>query len=295
MLIPSESSTNGEFAKDGVLDLTADTELISSIPRVSVVIPTLNEADNLRHVLPRIPSWVHEVILVDGQSTDDTIAVARNLLPDIRVVMQEGRGKGNALRGGFAAATGDIIVTIDADGSMDPGEISTFVSALLAGADYVKGSRFLQGGGTADMSVTRFLGNWVFTTLVRILFGGRYSDLCYGYNAFWSSAVPKIRLDADGFEIETLMNVNALIAKLKVAEVPSFEAERVNGTSRLRALPDGWRVLKTILKARVRQFSRRDPAPVADTNPAYAYSGYQHLAVITSQDQKRAACPTCGK
>jgi glycosyltransferase involved in cell wall biosynthesis len=219
---------------------------------VSVIIPAKNEAKNLPYVLPLIPAWVHEVLLVDGNSTDDTVAVARNLLPQIRIVQQKGRGKGAALRTGFAAATGDIIVMIDADGSMDPGEIPAFVGALLAGADFAKGSRFLQGGGTFDMSWIRYVGNWVLTNLVRLIFGGQYSDLCYGYNAFWKWLLPTLNLDADGFEIETLMNVRALRAHLKVTEIPSFEAERIYGESNLNTFRDGWRVLKTIVRERVK-------------------------------------------
>jgi glycosyltransferase involved in cell wall biosynthesis len=189
---------------------------------------------------------VHEVILVDGQSTDGTAAVATSLSPGIRVVAQQGKGKGAALRTGFEAASGDIIVMLDADGSTSPGEIPAYIGPLLAGFDYVKGSRFLQGGGTADMPVYRRLGNLGFVMLVRLLFGGRYSDLCYGYNAFWADAVRRLDLNGDGFEIETMMNVRALSAGLAVAEVPSFEARRIHGDSRLRTIPDGWRVLRTI-------------------------------------------------
>jgi glycosyltransferase involved in cell wall biosynthesis len=214
--------------------------------RVSVVIPALNEADNLPHVLPKIPEWVHEVLLVDGHSTDSTIEVARQLRPDIRIVQQFGTGKGAALRSGFAAAKGDIIVMLDADGSTDPAEIPAFVGSLLAGADFVKGSRFLQGAGTADMPFHRRLGNWSFVLLVRTLFGGNFSDLCYGYNAFWSRVLPELSLDGDGFEIETMMNVRALRAGFNVAEVPSFEARRIYGEGRLQTLTDGWRVLTTI-------------------------------------------------
>jgi glycosyltransferase involved in cell wall biosynthesis len=221
--------------------------------KVSVVIPALNEAKNLPHVLPRIPSWVHEVLLVDGHSTDDTIEVAQQLREDVCIVYQEGRGKGAALRSGFAVAQGDIIVMLDADGSTDPAEIPLFVGALLAGADFVKGSRFLQGGGTADMPLYRKLGNLSFVMGVRMLFGGSYSDLCYGYNAFWKDALSRLHLYGDGFEIETLMNIQALRSGLKVAEVPSFEAERVHGVGRLRSIPDGWRVLKTIVRERMRQ------------------------------------------
>lgn len=217
-------------------------------PTVTIVIPAMNEAKNLPYVLPQVPAWVDEILLVDGNSKDGTIEVARALRPDIRVVQQQGRGKGAALRTGFAAATGEIIVMLDADGSTDPSEIPAFVGALLAGADFVKGSRFLQGGGTADMPTYRKLGNWGFVVLARILFGGSFSDLCYGYNAFWKRVLPHLNLDGDGFEIETMMNVRALMAGFKVAEVPSFEHERVYGRGRLRTIPDGCRVLRTIFK-----------------------------------------------
>jgi glycosyltransferase involved in cell wall biosynthesis len=230
---------------------------------VSVVIPAMNEAENLPYVLPRIPAWVHEVLLVDGNSTDGTVAVARQLWPSVRIVRQQGRGKGAALRSGFAAATGDIIVMLDADGSTDPAEIPIFVGALLAGADFVKGSRFLQGGGTSDMPLHRKLGNWGFAMGVRVLFGGIYSDLCYGYNAFWRRVLPCLELYGDGFEIETIMNVQALRLGLKVVEVPSFEAERVHGEGRLRTIPDGWRVLKTIVRERMRAHPQPEQAEAA--------------------------------
>jgi glycosyltransferase involved in cell wall biosynthesis len=227
-------------------------------PAVSVVIPALNEAENLPFVLPRIPKTVFEVILVDGRSTDDTIEVAKALWPDIRIVTQLGRGKGAALRTGFAAAKGDVIVMLDADGSTDPAEIPSFVAALQGGADFAKGSRFLAGGGTLDMPLYRKLGNDGFVLLVRILFRRRFSDLCYGYNAFWARVLPLLNLDGDGFEIETMMNVRAVRAGLQVVEVPSFEGRRVYGRSRLRTIPDGTRVLRTIFRERM----SRPGAPV---------------------------------
>jgi glycosyltransferase involved in cell wall biosynthesis len=232
-------------------------------PTVSVIVPALNEADNLPHVLPYIPAGVHEVILVDGASTDDTVAVARRLRPDIRVVQQRGRGKGAALRSGFDAATGEIIVMLDADGSTDPREIPLFVDALLRGSDFVKGSRFLRGGGTADMPIHRRMGNWGFVMMVRMLYGGRYTDLCYGYNAFWRRVLPALALDGDGFEIETMMNIRALRSGLAVSEVPSYEARRVYGEGRLRTIPDGIRVLKTIFREK-----RRAIVTVAPAEPA---------------------------
>jgi glycosyltransferase involved in cell wall biosynthesis len=242
-------------------------------PTVSVVVPAMNEEFNLPFVLPKIGTWVDEVILVDGNSQDRTREVASALLPDIRVIQQPGKGKGAALRAGFEAATGDIIVMLDADGSTNPGEIPLYVGALAAGADFVKGTRFAQGAGTADMSRLRRAGNRLLVLTVRVLFGGRCTDLCYGYIAFWRRVLPSLQLDATGFEIETQLNVQALARGLKVAEVPSFEFERIHGKSNLRTIPDGWRVLKTILRERARaggQTVAEAPVPTLRANPAPA-------------------------
>ncbi|WP_405815283.1 glycosyltransferase family 2 protein [Streptomyces sp. NBC_01390] len=219
-------------------------------PPVSVVIPAMNEAENLPYVFKTLPDWIHEVVLVDGNSTDDTVEVARGLWPDVKVVEQQGKGKGDALITGFEACTGDIIVMVDADGSADGEEIVSYVSALVSGADFAKGSRFANGGGTDDMTPVRKLGNWALCTVVNKKFGARYTDLCYGYNAFWRHCLDKIDLDCTGFEIETLINIRVVKAGLKVQEIPSHEYLRIHGTSNLRAVHDGLRVLRVILKER---------------------------------------------
>ncbi|TDD52610.1 glycosyltransferase family 2 protein [Nonomuraea terrae] len=219
---------------------------------VSVIVPAMNEAENLPHVFATLPDWIDEVILVDGNSTDDTVAVARRLRPDLRVVVQTRRGKGNALIEGFQAARGDIIVMIDADGSTDGREIHSFVTALVNGADFAKGSRHAPGGGSDDLSAIRSLGNKALTTLTNLLYGTRYTDLCYGYNAFWAHHLDALGLDCDGFEIETLMNVRAAQAGLVIREIPSHERSRIHGDSNLHAVRDGWRVLKTIVRERSR-------------------------------------------
>ncbi len=227
-------------------------------PRISVVIPTRNEAQNLHYVLPYIPSLVSEIILVDGHSIDGTVEVAQQLIPNIQIIHQVNKGKGDALRLGFAACTGDIIVMIDADGSTDPGEIPRFLDALLKGNDFAKGSRFLKDGGSHDITPLRSFGNFALGTLVNIFFGVRYSDLCYGYNAFWRRCLDSIRIDCDGFEVETLINIRIHKARLKIAEVPSIERPRLFGQSNLRTFRDGWRVLKIIFKER---FSTLPPLP----------------------------------
>ena len=230
--------------------------------RVSVVIPALNEARNLEHVFAALPAGLHEVILVDGHSTDGTPEIARQLLPGVRLVTQTRRGKGNALACGFAAATGDIIVMIDADGSTDPAEIPSFVAALTAGADFAKGSRFAPGAGSSDITALRRLGNLALGMVVNAMFGTRYTDLCYGYNAFWAKHLPVFGLRADspgqrpvwgdGFEIETLLNLRAATAGLSIVEVPSYEHDRIHGTSNLNTFRDGQRVLRTIVTERWR-------------------------------------------
>jgi len=173
-------------------------------------------------VLPHIPNWIHEVILIPGNSVDVTVEVAKSLMPDVRIIEQKDPGKGSALRSGIAAATSDIVVLFDADGSTDPGEIPLFVGALLAGADFVKGTRYAQGGGSANLSIIRNMGNKGLTTLVSLLFDCRYTDLCYGYCAFWRKLAPKLDLKSTGFEIETEMNLRALTAGLKVMEGASY-------------------------------------------------------------------------
>jgi glycosyltransferase involved in cell wall biosynthesis len=228
---------------------------------VSVVIPTLNEAQNLPYVFARLPGGLHEVIVVDGHSIDDTVAVARRLRPAVSIVLQQGRGKGNALATGFAACTGDVVVTLDADGSTDAAEIPRFVAALCNGADFVKGSRFAQGGGSSDITRVRRLGNRVLSGVVNRFYGTSYSDLCYGYNAFWTRCLPYIRVDCDGFEVETLINVRIAKAGLIVHEVPSYEQDRIFGQSNLHAVRDGIRVLSTIAVERVSAARPRSRLP----------------------------------
>jgi glycosyltransferase involved in cell wall biosynthesis len=244
--------------------------------RVSVIVPALNEARNLPHVFALIPPGVHEVVLVDGLSVDGTVEVARQLRPDVRVVMQNRKGKGNALACGFAAATGDIIAMVDADGSADPGEIPRFVEAVLAGADFAKGSRFIKGGGSSDLTRLRALGNRLLTGFFNACYGRKYTDLCYGFNVFSRRCVPVLGLDAtyapkpggdarlwgDGFEVETLIHVRAARAGLKVTEVPSFEHSRIHGVSNLNAFSDGLRVVATIFKER-RLHRQPEPAPAS--------------------------------
>ena len=243
----------------GMRDHFGTPERNTEDPLISIVVPALNEALNLSVLLPQLPD-VHEVILVDGASVDGTVMAARRAMPDIVTVLQSRRGKGNALAGGFARVTGDIVIMFDADGSADPKEIVRFVEALKGGADFAKGSRFVEGGGSADITAIRRLGNWFLNGIFNLSFRTRYSDLCYGYNAFWADLIPLLDLPdhttpppengkmmwGDGFEIETVINCRFAAAGVAITEVPSVERLRMFGESNLRAVQDGIRVLKTL-------------------------------------------------
>ena len=250
----------------------------SERPTVSVVVPARNEERNICHVLDGMPADIDEVILVDGHSSDGTIAAARRSRPDIVVVQQSRKGKGNALAAGFAAATGDYIVMIDADGSMDPAEIPSFIEALDAGAHYAKGTRFALGGGSDDISRLRDVGNKFLNGTTNLLFRTGYSDLCYGYNAFRRECLAAFALPnphdtsvdshwGDGFEIETMINVRVAKAGKAIQEVASFEHPRRFGESNLRTFRDGTRVLMTILRERATKAQPADSAPAAPVSP----------------------------
>ncbi|HTQ22736.1 MAG TPA: glycosyltransferase family 2 protein [Mycobacterium sp.] len=217
-------------------------------PSVSLVIPVRNEARNIGWVLEQVADDVDEIILVDGDSTDVTLVTARRCRPDVRVLAQQGAGKGSALRTGFLAATGDIIVMMDADGSMSPREIRHYLHFLANGFDFVKGSRFISGGGSLDITRFRGLGNWFLLAVFNTAYDAHLTDLCYGFCAFHRRYLEHLDLSATGFEIEAEMTARAMQAGLRIAEVPSLELPRRSGASNLHAIRDGIRVLRTVLR-----------------------------------------------
>ncbi|MFM7088059.1 MAG: glycosyltransferase family 2 protein [Candidatus Paceibacterota bacterium] len=238
----------------------------ASKPRVSVVIPSKNESENLKYVLPLLPKDIYEVIIVDASDNDSTKKTALSLTPKAKVIQQLGKGKGSALSAGFSYATGDVIVMLDADGSMDPREIPAYIGLLMSGADLVKGSRYIQGAHSEDITLLRSIGNQALRTIANTLFKQRWSELAYGYAAFWRDIVKPLGLDSldhpyskprmdygHGFEIETLIFTRAAAAGLRVVEAPSVEYNRVNGESNLRTFPDGFRVLLCMLQEYARK------------------------------------------
>ena len=226
------------FLLDKVAKMTP-REKVAPKARVTVLICTLNEEATISSVLSKVPRWVHEVLLIDGHSTDATVDIARQLRPDVRVVYQPGKGKGDALKYGVQQATGDIIVTLDADGQTDPEEIPNFIEPLLSGYDWVKGSR-LTHGRPLNMPWHRWFGNKILAITSNILYGTKYTDICSGYNAFWKKVFQHLNLNYDGFAMEQQMLVKVKKAGMKVAEVAHYDVGRIDGVSKISSIKQGF-------------------------------------------------------
>jgi cellulose synthase/poly-beta-1,6-N-acetylglucosamine synthase-like glycosyltransferase len=219
-------------------------------PEIGVVIPTRNEVKTIGHVLSGLPKHMQypwEFLVIDA-SDDETPLVAAKF--GARVLRQRGQGKGSALRQAFCALESDIVVMMDGDGCMQAEEIPRLVEAVVSGADIAKGSRFLRGGGSHDLSTIRKFGNLLFVTIVNLFWGGRYTDLCYGFLAFRRDALEKLKpyLKSDHFQIETEMCIRMRKLGLRVVEVPSVELIRSHGESKLSGIRDSLQILQVILR-----------------------------------------------
>jgi len=216
--------------------------------KVSCVIPALNENGTIRQVIRCIQPHVDEVIVVDGHSNDGTLEAA--VEEGAHVFIQRGKGKGAALREGFDRATGDVVIMMDADGSMKAGEIPGLVNAILSGADVVKGSRFLERGNSEDLTPLRRMGNLALVRLVNLLWSSHYTDLCYGFKAFRKEALRRLNLNlqSDEFEIETEICIKSHKMGMRVEEVPSIEHKRTYGRSHLSAFSDGLKIVRAIAR-----------------------------------------------
>ena len=228
---------------------------------VSLIIPAMNESATLTSIIDSVPTYVDEIIVIDGRSKDNTFEIASNHPRVNKVLRQRSRGKGAALSLGFAMASCDLVAIIDADGSMDPAELKDFLN-MFPQAEIVKGSRSKKMGGTsADLTIFRDLGNRVLTKLCNFWFKENWTDLAYGYAVVDRKALGKLGLSSydemgsvfghksygQGFEIEALIFCRSSNWGFRVLEVASAEHRRISGSSNLRAIRDGFRVLSAII------------------------------------------------
>ena len=220
-----------------------------SNPYISIVIPTLNEERNIGKLLKGIGRYLkgrrHEIIIVDGNSADNTVEVAKRLGARI---MRDNVGKGSALIKGLNAAKGDIVISMDADLSHEPKELDLLIDSVVIGYDICMGSRFMSGGGSEDISALRYMGNKFFVWLVNFMFNSHYTDMCYGYRSFRKGVIRKLGLKEKGFGIETEINIKAVKGGMTIVEIPSTEKKRQAGEGKLRTFKDGYVILRTIMK-----------------------------------------------
>ncbi len=237
--------------------------------RISIIIPALNEAASLPHVLPRIPRLpeITEVVLVNGASSDGTPDVAKQVLPDIEIVDQEGRGKGNAVRCGALVAAGEYFLVLDADGSHLPEEIPLYVERAKQGFDMVKGCRYVEGGGTDDETPARGILVRLVDFVANLLWGTDSRDMAYGMFLIDRQKFLDLRIQADHFDIEWEVLIKAIRKGLKIARVPAYEARRMHGKSHLTYRRDGWLIFKTVMREAFRGFEDRIVSLRAGVHP----------------------------
>ncbi len=220
-----------------------------SRPYVSIIIPTLNEAKNLKWLLPGVKkvmkNYSYEIIIVDKNSTDGTQEFAKKYGAKL---VSENLKKGAALMRGFDLAKGKILISMDADLSHRPKELLLLIAGIEAGYDMCAGSRFIIGGGSEDITFIRRIGNKFFVTLGNLLYGSRYTDMCYGYNAFTRESIKRLHLEESGFGIETDMHTKAAKYGLRILEIPSYEKKRKYGFGKLKTIRDGFIILRIMLK-----------------------------------------------
>jgi glycosyltransferase involved in cell wall biosynthesis len=242
-----------------IINIQQKTERPANCPEVTVIICALNEEVSLPFVLPKIPDWVDEIMLVDGHSSDGSVALAKRLCPKLRVLFQPKTGKGDALKYGVGQAKGEIIVTLDADGETPPDEIESFIQPLLDGNDFVKGSRLFKTR-PVKMPPYRWFGNKILAITCNLLFGTRFTDICSGYNSFWKKDYLKLDLtyaeDEIGCSMEQQMIVKAKKAGMHIKEVPHTSQGRIGGTSVLKnvklSVNQGFRDWFVIIRERFR-------------------------------------------
>jgi hypothetical protein len=215
--------------------------------RISAVVPCYNEEDGVRLVIQRMPAAVDEIVVVDNNCTDRTAEVATSL--GARVVAERTPGYGAAYKRGLASATGDVIVTLDGDGTYPPEEIPRLVGELEdRGLDFLSASRFPLVDGRA-MPFTNRLGNAVLTVAAAVLFFKPIRDSQSGMWVFRRAALERMRLTSDGMAFSEEIKLEALLRGLRFAEGHIPYGARV-GEVKLQKWKDGWENLAFLARKR---------------------------------------------
>ena len=209
--------------------------------RVSVIVPTRNEGVNLRPVLEVAAPFADELLVVDGHSRDNTRQIAEEM--GATVVLDNGKGKGDAIRVGMARATGDVLVFVDADGSHDPRDIPALVQPIIDGhADHISGSRMLGGSGELHATIQQFVrlfGSQIITLSINYTQNVRLTDCQNGFRAIRRDVALALDLQENITTIEQEMVIKTVRLGYRLGEVATHEYVRANGESNFRVL-DVW-------------------------------------------------------
>lgn len=219
--------------------------------KVSLIILTYNEREGFEKIVPRIKkSWIDEIIVVDYNSKDGTVEIAKKM--GLKVIQQTTRGRGNAFRIGMENAKGDILIYFSPDGNEVPEDIPKLIDKINQGYDMVIASRFSKLSKSEDATFTRRLGNNIFTFMINTLFRTKLTDALNGFRAIKKEAMKKINTDAKNFEIEIQMSIRCAKKGYKITEIPTLEPKRVGGVAKLNTIVDGWRCAVYVLKELLR-------------------------------------------
>lgn len=216
--------------------------------KVSLVILCLNEIEAMRVILPRINKrWVDEIIIVDGGSTDGSIEFAQKM--GFYILKQQSKGIIAGYIEGLEIAKGNVIITFTPDGNMIPEIIPKLVKKIAEGYDLVIVSRYAEGAKSYDDHLISRFGNWLFTTMVNVLYGGNYTDVLGFYRAFKKDIFVRLNLWNDiKLSIDTQMCIRCTKKRLKTAEIAGDEPKRIGGQTSRSLIGNGLIELSTIIK-----------------------------------------------
>jgi len=227
--------------------------------KVTLFVPTLNEIDGMRVILPQIKKeWCHQILIVDAHSTDGTAAYARE--HGYETIDQQSRGVRRAYIEALPHVRGDIMIPFSPDGNSIPDAIPQLAAKFAEGYDLVHASRYAPGASSEDDTWLTSLGNTAFTRMINLLYGGHYTDAMGMYKAFRPSLLRELDLDKEerfvtervtgvsGIGLDPLMSIRALKRKLRIAEIPASEPKRIGGEKKMRPFRWGLPLLLQVLR-----------------------------------------------
>lgn len=227
--------------------------------KFTLLIPTLNEITSMKEIMPRVKKeWVDEIVFVDGNSTDGTIEYIKE--HGYTLILEKLPGVRNALLEAINNIESDVIITFSPDGNCIPELIPQLVEKMKQGYDMVIASRYAKGAKSQDDTLVTSFGNWMFTTLVNILHGGKYTDVMNIYRAYKKSLVSDLDLDKDitystperlfktKIGWEPILSVRAAKRGLKIAEIPGDEPKRIGDKAKLQVLRWGAAYLFQVIR-----------------------------------------------